>query len=146
MERLTLEEAIKHANQVAMDKSSEMAEKIIGMIDVSSCKKCMEEHEQLAEWLEELKEYKGLEKQGKLLKLPCAVGDTMYTNTSMQGWHFKKKDRPYKVKVVFIGINGVDNCMHIAFDNGCMFQFWFSEIGKTIFLTKEAAEAALMEG
>ena len=143
MERLTLEEAIKHANQVAMDKSSEMAEKIIGMIDVSSCKKCMEEHEQLAEWLEELKEYKGLEKQGKL---PCAVGDTMYTNTSMQGWHFKKKDRPYKVKVVFIGINGVDNCMHIAFDNGCMFQFWFSEIGKTIFLTKEAAEAALMEG
>ena len=87
--------------------------------------------------------YEDLEEQGKLLKLPVAVGDTMYTNTSMQGWHFKKKDRPYKVKVVFIGINGVDNCMHVAFDNGCMFQFWFSDIGKTIFLTKESAEAAL---
>ncbi len=90
-----------------------------------------------------LGKYEDLEEQGKLLKLPCAVGDTVYTNTSMQGWHFKKKDRPYKTKVVFIGINGVDNCMHVAFDNGCMFQFWFSDIGKTIFLTKEAAEAAL---
>ncbi len=92
---------------------------------------------------EKLKEYEDLEEQGKLLKLPCAVGDTMYTNLSMQGWRFKKKDRPYKVKVVFVGINGVDNCMHVAFDNGCMFQFWFSDIGKTIFLTKESAEAAL---
>lgn len=42
-------------------------------------------------------------------------------------------------------LNSVDNCMHVAFDNGCMSQFRFSDIGKTIFLTKESAEAALEE-
>ena len=42
MRILTLEEAIKHAKQVAMEKSSEMAEKVIGMIDVSDCIKCIE--------------------------------------------------------------------------------------------------------
>lgn len=101
--------------------------------------------QRLANCEQRLKYCKDLEEQGKLLKLTVAVGDTMYTNLSIQGWRFKKKDRPYKVKVVFVGINGVDNCMHVAFDNGCMFQFWFSDIGKTIFLTKEAAEAAVKE-
>lgn len=100
-------------------------------------------HSRLA--IEKLAEYEDIEGQGKLLKLPCAVGDTVYTNTAIQGWHLKKKDRPYEVKVVFIGINGVDNCMHVAYDNGCMSQFWFSEIGKTIFLTREEAEDALKQ-
>ncbi|MFG6334805.1 MAG: hypothetical protein K1W20_04940 [Lachnospiraceae bacterium] len=99
----------------------------------------------MADLRERLKYYEDLEEQGKLLKLPCAVGNTVYTNYAMQGWHLKKKDRPYEVKVVFIGINGVDNCMHVAFDNGCMIQCWFSDIGKTIFLTREEAEAALKE-
>lgn len=99
----------------------------------------------IAVGLKKLREYENLERQRKLLKLPCAVGNTVYTNYAMQGWHLKKKDRPYEVKVVFIGINGVDNCMHVAFDNGCMIQCWFSDIGKTIFLTREEAEAALKE-
>lgn len=95
--------------------------------------------------LKKLKEYQNLEEQGKLLKLPCAVGDKVYTNTVIQGWYLRKGKRPYEVKVVFIGINGVDNCMHVTYDNGCMSQFWFSDIGKTIFLTREEAEAALKE-
>lgn len=32
----------------------------------------------VAELLEELKSYKGLEEQGLLVRLPCKVGDTMY--------------------------------------------------------------------
>ena len=40
---MTLEEAIKHAEEVA----------------ATSCDKCREEHEQLAVWLKELKEIKG---------------------------------------------------------------------------------------
>ena len=44
----------------------------------ANCIKCAEEHEQLAEWLEELKSYKDLEEQGLLVRLPCKVGDTMY--------------------------------------------------------------------
>ena len=42
--------------------------------------KKVEEHEaeknkQLADWLEELKRYKDLEEQGRLLVLPCKVGE-----------------------------------------------------------------------
>ena len=33
---------------------------------------------QEADWLEELKRYRDLEEQGRLLVLPCRVGDTVY--------------------------------------------------------------------
>lgn len=33
---------------------------------------------QEADWLEELKRYRDLEEQGRLLVLPCKVGDTVY--------------------------------------------------------------------
>lgn len=41
---MTLEEAIKHAEEVAS----------------SSCGKCAEEHKQLAEWLKELNRYRAM--------------------------------------------------------------------------------------
>ncbi len=86
---------------------------------------------------DKLTEYEDLEEQGKLLKLHCAVGDTVYTNACMQGWYFRKENRPYQGKVIFIGINGVDNYVNIDFGNGHMLQFKFSDFGKIVFLTKE---------
>jgi len=102
----------------------------------------------MADLRERLKEYEDLEELGLLLKLPCKVGDTVYTNTSMQGWYFRKGNRPYEAKIVFIGINGADNFINVDFGNGHMLQFKFSEIGKTVFLTQAEAEEALkgMEG
>lgn len=75
----------------------------------------------------------------KYHSLPCDIGDTVYTNCRMQGWYFREKDKPYKAKIVFIGLNGVDNFMNVDFGNGHMLQFSFSEIGKTVFLTEEEA-------
>ena len=46
---MTLDEAIKHAR----DKANEQK--------CHSCKKCAEEHEQLARWLEELKQYREMD-------------------------------------------------------------------------------------
>lgn len=82
MERLTLDEAIKHAKEVA-DMNYNDAEKFDSNDSVenymkANCIKCAEEHEQLAEWLEELKSYKDAKDQGLLVRLPCKVGDTMY--------------------------------------------------------------------
>lgn len=82
MERLTLDEAIKHAKEVA-DMNYNDAEKFDSNDSVenymkANCMKCAEQHEKLAEWLEELKSYKDLEEQGLLVRLPCKVGDTMY--------------------------------------------------------------------
>lgn len=82
MERLTLEEAIKHAKEVA-DTNYNDAEKFDSNDSVenymkANCMKCAEQHEKLAEWLEELKSYKEAEKQSLLVRLPCKVGDTVY--------------------------------------------------------------------
>lgn len=93
--------------------------------------------------MDRLAEYEDLEEQGKLQNLPCAVGDSVYTNTSMQGWYFRKKDRPYKAKVVFIGINGTGNYINVDFGNGRMLSFRFSDIGKNVFLDREEAKTAL---
>ena len=54
---LTLEEAIKHAREVAREKRNEATynfPKLKGYYD--SCLECAEEHDQLAKWMEELKE------------------------------------------------------------------------------------------
>ena len=65
---MTIDEAIKHAKDVARE------EKYYAQFEKSTlrtkCITCAEEHEQLAQWLEELKKYKELEEQGLLLKLP----------------------------------------------------------------------------
>lgn len=74
---------------------------------------------------------------GKLLELPCVIGNTVYTNASIQGWYFRKEGEPYEAKVVFIGLNGAGNYMNVDFGNGYMLQFHFSEIGKNVFLTRE---------
>ena len=82
MERLTLDEAIKHAKEVA-DMNYNDAEKFDSNDSVenymkANCMKCAEEHEQLVEWLEELKSYKELEEQGLIVRLPCKVGTEVF--------------------------------------------------------------------
>lgn len=92
-----------------------------------------------------MQKYKELEEQGRLIELPCAVGDTVYTNFSMQGWYMQKKKRPYEAKIVFIGINGIDDIFNVELGEGKMLGFSFSDIGKTVFLTLEEAEVKLKE-
>lgn len=92
-----------------------------------------------------LANYEDLEEQGLLVKLPLKVGDTVYTPLSMSGWYLRKSDSPYKAKVVFIGLNdskemgyGLFNVVYES--RGCMMQFNFSDIGKTVFTSKEEVE------
>ena len=63
--------------------------------------------------------------------------------------HFSMKDRPYACKVVFIGLNDSEKYgggfINIEYSNGYMWQFNFSGIGKTVFLTDGAAKKALRE-
>ena len=78
--------------------------------------------------------------------LPVKVGDTVYTNVSWRGWYSRDKGRPYEVKVAFIGISKKKPFMNVAYEeNDSMLSFTFTEIGKTIFLTREGAEKALKE-
>ena len=58
---MTIDEAIAHAREVANEqkrRSGICVQNDSECDKFSSCLKCSEEHEQLAEWLEELKAYK----------------------------------------------------------------------------------------
>lgn len=51
---MTIDEAIQHCKEVAKKERS----KLLKAGDMYICTECAEEHEQLAKWLEELKEYR----------------------------------------------------------------------------------------
>lgn len=90
--------------------------------------------------MEKLLEYESAEEDGRLVVLPCVVGDILHKLT---------RDFISEYRVVFIEISTCGNLFfHTKLikginDTGEI----FSEdmIGKTIFLTKEAAEKALKE-
>lgn len=92
-----------------------------------------------------LKQYEDKEEQGKLLPLPCFTGDTVYTNVAVQGWYLRKDKRPYKATVVYVGLseNPDFNCFNVLYGDGKMWQFKFSDIGKTVFMTEKEAKEAL---
>lgn len=97
---------------------------------------------------EKLKEYEDLEEQGKLLKLPCAVGDTVWDidfgrpcSYEVTGFSFGSlNDDDWEEKVL------EQVMVHYTNSSGSITgTFAASEIGKTVFLTKESAEAAVKE-
>ena len=59
---MTIDEAIIHAREVSeIQRNNDKLNKTLGVISPyykTDCIKCAEEHEQLVEWLEELKRYK----------------------------------------------------------------------------------------
>ena len=92
-----------------------------------------------------LGEYEDLEEQGKLLKLPCAVGDTVWDNDF---------GKPCSYTVTGFSIGKIDDEENDIDELEIYYRNWcgsiccscvVSEIGKSVFLTKEEAEAALKE-
>ena len=133
--------------------------------------KIASQQSKLCYWLEELKAYKetGLTPEGvaalqasnqelkkealpilqakvqdRLVIMPCGLGETVYANFAIRGDYLREKDKPYPCEVVFIGLSK-EPFMHIQFKNGRVFPVKFCEVGKTVFTTREAAEAALKE-
>lgn len=136
MERLTLEDAISHAKKVAEKNYRGADFESIDSVDddiKANCIKCAEEHEQLAEWLEELKSYKDLDEQGLLVRLPCKVGDSVFIivgkDISRQG-----------IRKIEISDNSI-----IFKTNRQKRIFNVAEFGKTVFLAREDAEKKLEE-
>lgn len=148
MERLTLEEAIKHAKEVA-DMNYNDAEKFdlndsVENYMKGNCMKCAEQHEKLAEWLEELKSYKEAEKQGLLVRLPCKIGDTVYRVNAgakqpiipmtVSEIHFLCYKNERAVRFDAIGKEDMgESCYRLE------------DIGRIVFLSREEAEKKLEE-
>ena len=102
----------------------------------TACIKSAEDCEWLADCLTKFKEYQQLEEQGRLVKLPCKVGTTVYNTT---WWD----DVTEKVKV-----DGKTFCRTVHKHKVSKSTFSLVDIydfGKTVFLTQAEAEQKLKE-
>lgn len=88
--------------------------------------------------LEKLAEYEDLEEQGKLLKLPCVVGDTVY-RVSRNGIYIDSCQITGFAK--YDSIKSMCYTVYIDPDEEDIIAI--SDFGKTVFLTQEEADAAL---
>lgn len=95
--------------------------------------------------LDRLRELVEADREGRCVVLPVKVGDIVYTNISVLGDRYRNAERPYPVKVIFIGIGEGSVYFNVEYDNGRIFPFEGRNIGKTIFFTREEAESALLE-
>lgn len=104
--------------------------------------------ELLQEVLEKLTEYKTLEEQNLLLRLPCKVGDILYYPDEC--FNIVIPVRLNEIVMSFVGLDTYSfqyNCC--SFDEcGDVYQeyeFDKCDINKTVFLTQEEAEQKLKE-
>lgn len=100
--------------------------------------------QRLANCEQRLKHYEDLNEQGRLLILPCVVGDTVYEVQKL-----RKRIQLYEIISLKIGrLSGTFYYWEAKGKDGIygnLYGFASTEIGKTVFLTREAAEAALKE-
>ena len=139
---MTLDEMIRLLREIDEEEREEAYTAIFPPY-ADECTERAENCKKFADWLEELKEYRDLEEQGLLLKLPCKIGDTVYQLINSHIYEYKV----------------IDICFDI-FQNKWMYEVayqigleWFKTMcdfdafrkSKTVFLTKEEAEEKLKE-
>ena len=124
-----------------------LTEKVLGNIQLKACgndfcKETCTEHDEekscdncpIQKAFEKLAEYEDLEEQGKLLKMPCAVGDTVYVVMTYLG---------YVEEIVITGFSVASNVIFMMCDEETGYRE--DLFGKTIFLTRQEAEDKLAE-
>lgn len=85
-----------------------------------------------------LKEYEDLEEQGLLLRLPVAVGDTVYQPNFIA-------DKVHEIKITAINLYESEIGINGLLDNREMFYCGPEHLGEIVFLTQSEAEEKLRE-
>ena len=160
MERLTIDEIIEHCDRKTRIYEKACGVKYLETEVMGNGIKEYWEHKQVAEYLKKLKEYKDLEEQGLLLRLPCKVGDPVYLIDRDENNKFKIYEGKWeRVSIVQTSKDGSFNlCGEISYDiYDCFFDDGRTmkhgmyvgqertKIGEVVFLTKEEAEDKLAE-
>lgn len=108
----------------------------------------------ISDVLKKLADYEDLEKQGRLIKLPCKVGDTVYVVTSPFNvfddieYDENMKDEVYEsyVSSTTFYKSGEQYRIYAKATNHFIGAYFIEcDFGKTVFLTKSAAEEKLKE-
>ena len=144
MERLT------DKNDIGSYYYPKCFERCDGLGASSKCDNC----EVMTSVCEKLGKYEDLEEQGRLVKLPCKVGDTVYVVTSPFNvfddieYDENMKDEVYESYVSSVSFYECGEQYRIyakATNHFIGAYFRECDFGKTVFLTKSEAEAKLKE-
>ena len=92
---------------------------------------------ELIECQKELQAFKDKQEQGLLIELPCKVGDTVY---EIQPFTNRITERIIKSIVICNAPN-----LTIMYKSGYDYSILQEDFGKTVFLTREEAEQALVK-
>ena len=98
---------------------------------------CEPDCEEIDAVYRKLKEYEDLEEQGRLIKLPCKVGDVVWNYS-----YFGLRD----YKVTYMGFDK-DGLLYFDCESGITYSFrcYLKDFKDKIFFTKSEAEAKLKE-
>ncbi len=88
MAKMTLIEAIKHCEEKAEELRKQSDEFVLCTNIKKECLKCAEEHEQLAEWLKELKAYKDAEAEKEAAEEARREAMKLDDNEDSLKWRF----------------------------------------------------------
>lgn len=126
-----------------MDRLTKRGYKKLALLIGTSCSyghmsydcQLKEGNELLKSALDKLAMYEDLEEQGRLLKLPCKIGDTVWNYN-----YFGLRD----YKVIYMGFDK-DGLLYFDCESGITYSFrcYLKDFKDKIFLTKSEAEAKL---
>ena len=148
MERLTIDEIIEHCDRKTGMYEKACDVKYLETAVMGNRIKEYWEHKQVSEYLRKLKDYEDLDEQGRLVKLPCKVGDTVWQImvVGVQGKNIK-----YGIFKAVVTTISVDYQMNFLLstitedEERYRNEVTFTAIGETMFFTKSEAEAKLKE-
>lgn len=111
--------------------------------------KAMEEGEEdcrgcaINQCFNKLGEYEDLEERGKLIQLPCKIGDTVYAILPRDSHLTVAQINKIEIKPTIYG----KMCCFIepVSYRGHLYRYFESDFGKTVFLTREEAEDVVKE-
>ena len=124
--RLTTKEKYPHgAEGVSKDKLT--GKYCRGVFEATAC-------------VEKLAEYETAEEEGRLVVLPCKVGDAVYVIDEAEFLSIRKTT----IEGITIDKSGISFMIPTKKTN-MLFGYYIPDFGKTVFLTREEAEKALTE-
>lgn len=124
-----------------------MTERLIETYPCDSCnvKICYRQCYKMTLWAEKAKdklaEYETAEDEGRLVVLPCKVGDTVYVIENKYIEVFEVNEIELKHKV----FGDVTYYLEKPSRRGCLYKYYDSELGDKWFISREEAEKALKE-
>lgn len=104
------------------------------------CERCLRPSQWKDKCVNKLWQYERLQEQGRLLELPCAVGDTVFEIDE-----FEKEITKRKVYSIEIDDYGVTVMVSEPYGCSPYTGRTIDDFGETIFLSKEEAEKTLRE-